>query len=107
MTADLHAYCRLVVRSRIGRRSRSQDGVLLPVSSGVTRVDMLRRLRVHHGITWTMKRLTDVLEELVRLGGAKSAGVGYRVADWALIERLANQVESASESDIEGEEVPA
>lgn len=102
--ADLPAFCRLALQSRVSARSKTQTSVLLPSSVGVSRLDIETRLHVHYRITWTRAQVTAVVDELVRLGGARLTNKGYQAADWSIIERLAN---GPDERAVEGEEVPA
>lgn len=99
----LHAFCRLALQARVTGRSKMQHRVLLPSSAGITRVDMLERMRLCWGITWTMAQLVAVLDALRVLGAVKCTGLGYRAVNWDLIEGL---VADRVQPDV-GEEVPA
>lgn len=102
--ADLYTFCRLALQSRIHGRQLKRPHTLMPASksTGVTRVDLRERLRVRHGITWTLGQVTSVLEQLIERKAVKKAGIGYQVCDWSVIEALV-----AEPVEAECEEVPA
>jgi hypothetical protein len=94
--SDLQTFAALCLSTRASRysginaKARSVTAV-----EGMSRAEIMLRLRRCHGLDWPWERVCAVVADMVACGAmvlSSRARGGYRVASWEAIERSAQAV---------------
>ena len=94
--SDLQTFAALCLSTRSDRYSGiSAEARSLTAVEGMSRAEMMLRLRRFHGLDWPWERVCAVVAGMVACGAmvlsSRTRG-GYRVVSWEAIERAAQAV---------------